>query len=147
MSCPDRNGGLFLTNVMMLILAEIVNSCRTLILPVSMDNTQAAGSSKTSVNLCQTARCHIPGNSIHFRENIKTHKFVCVQHLLRNGLTISFGLNPAIESQLWRGGVEWSERTSAGTRVCSSGTWVYNLFMVMSHTRYCRLGRGPHVEN
>jgi hypothetical protein len=75
-SCPDRNGGLFLTNVRMLILTETVNSCRTLILPVSMDNTQATGSSKTSANLCQTARCHIPGNSIHFRENTKAHKFL-----------------------------------------------------------------------
>jgi hypothetical protein len=31
---------------------------------------------------------------------MKAHKFVSIQHLLRNGLTISFGLNSAIENQL-----------------------------------------------
>jgi len=111
---------------MMLILAEIVNFCRIPILPAFLDNTQAAGYSKTFVNFCQTARCHIPENSMHFCENMKAHKFVSVQHLLRNGPTVLFGLNSAIEGQLWRGCLEWSERTSAGTGVCSSATWSTN---------------------
>ena len=62
---------------------------------------------KRVVNSCQTARCHIPEISIHFRENMKAHRFVSVQHLLRNGLTVSFGLNPSNGEPVvsWRCGV------------------------------------------
>jgi hypothetical protein len=72
----------------------------TLLLPFFMGNTQAAGSSEMFLNLYQTVRCHIPDNSVHFREKLKTHKIVSVQRLLRNGVAVSFSLNSAVESQL-----------------------------------------------